>query len=72
MCVRAGLEVVAKCGVRVFCDYLAVESLTDRTYGQVFELESTLGARPDFSAIARYSQVIARRSDTSVNKVTCP
>jgi len=56
----------------VFCDYLAVESLTDRTYGQVFELESTLGAGPEFSAIARYIQVIARRSDTSVNKVTCP
>jgi hypothetical protein len=72
LCVRAALEVVAECGVRVFCDYLAVESLTDRTYGQVFELESTLGARPDFSAIARYIQVIARRSDTSVNKVTCP
>jgi S-adenosylmethionine-dependent methyltransferase len=70
LCVRAGLEVVAECGVRVFCDYLAVESLTDRTCGQVFELESTLGARPEFSAIARYIQVIARRSDTSVNKVT--
>jgi hypothetical protein len=66
------LEVVAECGVRVFCDYLAVESLMDRTYGQVFELESTLGARREFSAIARYIQVIARRSGTSVNKATCP
>ena len=61
-----GLEVVAECGVRVFSDYLAVENLTDATYGQVFELESTLGARPEFSAIARYIQVIARRSNTSV------
>jgi hypothetical protein len=72
LCVRAGVEIVAEWGVRVFCDYLAVESLTDRTYGRVFELESTLGARPEFWAIARYIQVIARRSDTSVNKVTCP
>jgi len=72
LCVRAGLEVVAECGVRVFSDYLAVENLTDATYDQVFELESTLGARPEFSAIARYIQVIARRSGASSNKVTRP
>ena len=70
LCVRAGLEVVAECGVRVFCDYLAAESLIDTTYGQVFELESTLGARPEFSAIARYIQAIARRSGVSSDKAT--
>ena len=72
LCVRAGLEVVAECGVRVFSDYLAVENLTDATYDQVFELESTLGVRPEFSAIARYIQVIARRSGASPNMVTRP
>jgi S-adenosylmethionine-dependent methyltransferase len=72
LCVRAGLEVVAECGVRVFCDYLAVENLRDTAYDQVFELESALGARPEFSAIARYIQVIARRSGASANKVTRP
>jgi hypothetical protein len=66
------LEVVAECGVRVFSDYLAVENLTDATYDQVFELESTLGVRPEFSAIARYIQVIARRSGASPNMVTRP
>jgi len=66
------LEVVAECGVRVFSDYLAVENLEDTTDEQMFELESTLGARPEFSAIARYIQVIARRSGTSDDKVTRP
>jgi S-adenosylmethionine-dependent methyltransferase len=72
LCVRAGSEVVAECGVRVFCDYLAVESLTDATYDQVFKLETTLGARPEFCAIARYIQVIARRSGTSGDKANRP
>ena len=72
LCVRAGLEVVAECGVRVFSDYLAVENLTDTTYDQVFELESTLAPRTEFSGIARYIQVIARRSGASSNKVTRP
>ncbi|MGA8142851.1 MAG: methyltransferase domain-containing protein [Candidatus Acidiferrales bacterium] len=67
--VRAGLEVVAEYGVRVFFDYLKLANLTDATYSQVFELESTLGVRPEYSAIARYVQVIARRSGASSNKV---
>ena len=68
LCVRAGLEVVAECGVRVFFDYLSVENLTDAAYAEIFELESMLGARPEFSAIARYIQVIARRSSASSNR----
>lgn len=59
---RAGLEVVAEHGVRVFFDYMNLENLTDASYSQIFELESALGARPEFAAIARYIQVIARRS----------
>jgi 2-polyprenyl-3-methyl-5-hydroxy-6-metoxy-1,4-benzoquinol methylase len=59
---RAGLEVVAEHGVRVFFDYMNLENLTDASYFQIFELESALGARPEFAAIARYIQVIARRS----------
>jgi len=64
-----GLEVVSEHGVRVFFDYLGLENLTDAAYAQVFELESTLGARPEFGAIARYIQVIARRSLASSSKV---
>lgn len=60
--VRASLEVLAEHGVRVVFDYLGPEDLTDAAYSQIFELESALGARPEFAAIARYTQVIARRS----------
>ena len=67
---RAGLELVAEHGVRVFFDYLGLENPTDATYSQVFKLESTLGARPEFFAIARYIQAIARRSPASSSKVT--
>jgi ubiquinone/menaquinone biosynthesis C-methylase UbiE len=69
---RSGLEVVAQHGVRVFFDYLGLENLTDATYSQIFELESTLGARPEFSAIARYIQAIARRTGASSSKVIGP
>jgi S-adenosylmethionine-dependent methyltransferase len=67
---RAGLEVIAERGVRVFFDYGGPENLTDAAYPQIFELESTLGARPEFSAIARYIQAIARRPRARSNKVT--
>jgi S-adenosylmethionine-dependent methyltransferase len=69
---RSGLEVVAQHGVRVFFDYLDLEHRTDATYSQIFALESTLGARPEFSAIARYIQAIARRTGASSSKVIGP
>jgi 2-polyprenyl-3-methyl-5-hydroxy-6-metoxy-1,4-benzoquinol methylase len=59
---RAGLVVVAEQGVRVFFDYIDLENPADAAYAQIFELESALGVRPEFAAIARYIQVIARRS----------
>src|SRR5713101_735114 len=65
---RASLEVVAEHGVRVFFDYLGLENPTDEAYLPVSELELTLGARPEFAAIARYLQVIARRSCASSRK----
>lgn len=70
--VRAGLEVVAEYGVRVFFDYVGLENLADATYAEIFQLESTLGARPEFTVIARYVQMIARRSSASSNKVSRP
>jgi S-adenosylmethionine-dependent methyltransferase len=59
---RAGLEVISENGVRVFSDYMTLGNLPDASYSQIFELESALGARPEFAAIARYIQVIARRA----------
>jgi S-adenosylmethionine-dependent methyltransferase len=70
MLAQAGFEAVAEHGVRVFFDYLAQQNPTDATYSEIFELESKLGARPEFFAIARYIQVIARRSRASSNKVS--
>jgi 2-polyprenyl-3-methyl-5-hydroxy-6-metoxy-1,4-benzoquinol methylase len=69
---RAGLEVVAEHGVRVFFDYLGLENLAEAAYSQVFELESALGVRAEFAAMARYIQVVARHSCASSNKETGP
>jgi S-adenosylmethionine-dependent methyltransferase len=60
---NAGLGVDAEFGVRVFSDYVdSVDHLDEKAYRQLLEIESTLGAHPQFAAIARYSQLIARRS----------
>jgi S-adenosylmethionine-dependent methyltransferase len=69
---RASLEVVAEHGVRVFFDYLGLENLADRAYSQVFELESALGMRPEFAAMARYIQLIAGHSGASSGKERGP
>jgi S-adenosylmethionine-dependent methyltransferase len=69
---RAGLDIVAELGVRVFCDYVGLESLVDAAFCEIFELESVLGVRPEFAAIARYIQLITRRSCTSANEVAGP
>jgi len=62
MLTQAGLGVVAEYGVRVFSDYVDSKALDDEAYRRIFDLEFTLGAQPQFAAIARYSQLIARRS----------
>jgi S-adenosylmethionine-dependent methyltransferase len=67
---RSGLEAVAEHGVRVFFDHVGMENPTDESYSQIFELESKLGARPEFFAIARYIQVIARRTSAASNEVS--
>lgn len=58
----AGLELIAVRGVRVVADYLPASlSDTAETYARLLAFERTLGARPEFAAVARYTQVIARR-----------
>ena len=68
MLALTGVEVVAEQGVRVFFDYVALQNPTDTAYSEIFELESKLGARPEFFAIARYIQEIARRSPCLVHR----
>jgi S-adenosylmethionine-dependent methyltransferase len=62
---QARLGLVAEYGVRVFSDYLGSADPNDETYRQLLELELILGARPQFAAIARYLQMIARLSSGS-------
>ena len=58
---EARLEVVAERGIRVFADYLPADLLRDEgAYERAFALEQKLGAQPEFAAIARYTQVLAR------------
>jgi SAM-dependent methyltransferase len=58
----ASLAVAAERGVRVISDYLAPQISRGEAYGRIFELERKLGSRSEFSAVARYIQVIARHS----------
>jgi hypothetical protein len=58
----ASLAVAVERGVRVISDYLAPQISRHEEYGRIFELERRLGSRPEFSAVARYIQTIARHS----------
>jgi SAM-dependent methyltransferase len=59
----AGLELIAARGVRVVADYLPASlSGTPEAYARLVAFERTLGARTEFAAIARYTQIIARSS----------
>jgi 2-polyprenyl-3-methyl-5-hydroxy-6-metoxy-1,4-benzoquinol methylase len=57
----ASLAVTAERGVRVISDYLPPEVPRDAEYKRIFELERKLGRRPEFAAIARYTQCLAHR-----------
>ena len=59
---RAGLKVVAERGVRVLSDYFDCEALSEDAYKRLLDFELLLGAQPQFAAVARYTQVIARPS----------
>lgn len=59
----ASLAPIGERGVRVVSDYLPPNISRDGEYRRVFELERKLGSRPEFAAIARYTQIIAHRTD---------
>lgn len=66
----ASLAVAAGRGVRVISDYLPPKVSRCEEYERIFELERKLGNRPEFAAVARYIQMIARRSYASSRKET--
>jgi S-adenosylmethionine-dependent methyltransferase len=68
----ASLAVAAERGVRVISDYLPSQVSRLEEYERIFELERKLGTRPEFVAVARYIQIIARRSQASSSKETGP
>jgi S-adenosylmethionine-dependent methyltransferase len=57
------LTVIAERGVRVVSDYLTPTVLRDGEYARILALERKLGGRPEFAAVARYTQYLIRRID---------
>ena len=60
---EASFGMIAERGVRVMTDYLPPNISRNDEYETIFELERKLGRRPEFAAVARYTQGIARRLD---------
>ena len=59
---QASLTSTATRGVRVISDYLPPAVSLEVEYERILELERMLGTRPEFAAVARYSQSLIRRS----------
>jgi len=62
MLAAASLAVTAERGVRVVSDYLPSSVSRNDEYERIFELERKLGERPEFAAVARYTQFLAHRA----------
>lgn len=59
MMAASSLRVIAERGVRVISDFLAPKISREDNYERIFELDRKLGKRPEFAAIARYTQCLA-------------
>jgi S-adenosylmethionine-dependent methyltransferase len=62
------LEVTAERGVRIISDYLPPSVSRDAGYEKILDLENKLGRRPEFAAVARYTQFLARRAKSVVKE----
>jgi S-adenosylmethionine-dependent methyltransferase len=58
----AALAITAERGVRVLADYLPPQISRRAQYARILELERKLGTQPEFAAVARYRQYLARCS----------
>jgi S-adenosylmethionine-dependent methyltransferase len=54
------LGAIAERGVHVLTDYLPSRISRSAEYERIFELELKLGSRPEYAAVARYTQCFAR------------
>lgn len=59
------LESIAQRGIRVIADHLPARISREAEYERIFELERKLGQRPEFAAVARYTQCLARRAENA-------
>jgi S-adenosylmethionine-dependent methyltransferase len=60
----ASLTVVAERGVRVVSDYLPPQVCRTADHEKILDLERKLGTRPEFAAIARYTQFLVRAANS--------
>jgi ubiquinone/menaquinone biosynthesis C-methylase UbiE len=60
MLAQASLAVIAERGVRVLADYLPSRISRNAEYERILELERKLSSRPEYAAVARYTQCFAR------------
>jgi S-adenosylmethionine-dependent methyltransferase len=65
MLLESSLSVTAERGVRVLADYLPPKVSRTDEYQRILELERKVGRRPEFAAVARYTQCLAHRADSS-------
>ncbi len=56
----ASLAVIAERGIRVLVDYLPSRISRSAEYERILELERKLSNRPEYAAVARYTQCFAR------------
>jgi len=68
----ASLSVAAERGVRVISDYLPPQVSRREEYERIFVLERKLGSQPEFVAVGRYIQIIARHSCAPSGEETGP
>jgi S-adenosylmethionine-dependent methyltransferase len=54
------LAVIAERGIRVLADYLPSRISRSAEYERILELERKLSSRPEYAAVARYTQCFAR------------
>jgi S-adenosylmethionine-dependent methyltransferase len=57
---ESSLAAIAERGVRVLADYLPPQVSRSSDYERILELERKLGSRPEYAAVARYTQCLAR------------
>src|SRR5229473_2460190 len=59
----ASLAVIAERGIRVLADYLTTRISSSEEFERILELERKLSSRPEYAAVARYTQYFARSAN---------